>query len=102
MQPPTAVLQEVLAVRIHLDDCDEHNGALKVVPRTVSGRSQSNPPAVSLRTPSLADRRIPFLRASRIGLGYQRFAQCPITGSIEFAAATMVAATSSGLDNIAT
>ncbi len=25
-------LEQVLAVRVHLDDCDEHNGALRVVP----------------------------------------------------------------------
>ena len=32
VQPPAEVLQQVLAVRLHLDDCDEHNGALRVVP----------------------------------------------------------------------
>jgi ectoine hydroxylase-related dioxygenase (phytanoyl-CoA dioxygenase family) len=32
VQPPVAVLKEVLAVRVHLDDCDERNGALRVVP----------------------------------------------------------------------
>jgi ectoine hydroxylase-related dioxygenase (phytanoyl-CoA dioxygenase family) len=32
VQPPVAVLQEVLAVRVHLDTCDERNGALRVVP----------------------------------------------------------------------
>jgi len=32
MQPPAAILAELLAVRIHLDDCDESNGALRVVP----------------------------------------------------------------------
>jgi ectoine hydroxylase-related dioxygenase (phytanoyl-CoA dioxygenase family) len=32
VQPPVAVLQEVLALRVHLDDCDERNGALRVVP----------------------------------------------------------------------
>jgi hypothetical protein len=31
VQPPVAVLQEVLALRVHLDDCDERNGALRVV-----------------------------------------------------------------------
>jgi hypothetical protein len=32
VQPPVSVLQQVLAIRLHLDDCDEHNGALRVVP----------------------------------------------------------------------
>jgi ectoine hydroxylase-related dioxygenase (phytanoyl-CoA dioxygenase family) len=32
VQPPVSVLEEILAVRIHVDDCDEQNGALRVVP----------------------------------------------------------------------
>jgi hypothetical protein len=32
VQPPISVLQNVLAVRLHLDECDERNGALRVVP----------------------------------------------------------------------
>lgn len=32
VQPPIAVLQNIYTVRIHLDDTDENNGALKVVP----------------------------------------------------------------------
>jgi Phytanoyl-CoA dioxygenase (PhyH) len=32
VQPPISVLQNILAVRLHLDDCDERNGALRVVP----------------------------------------------------------------------
>jgi ectoine hydroxylase-related dioxygenase (phytanoyl-CoA dioxygenase family) len=31
-QPPVAVLESMLSVRIHLDDCHERNGALRVVP----------------------------------------------------------------------
>jgi Phytanoyl-CoA dioxygenase (PhyH) len=31
VQPPLSVLDETLAVRIHLDDCNERNGALRVV-----------------------------------------------------------------------
>jgi len=30
-QPPREVLENMLAIRIHLDDCDESNGALRVV-----------------------------------------------------------------------
>jgi phytanoyl-CoA dioxygenase PhyH len=32
VQPPVSVLESVVAVRLHLDDCDERNGALRVVP----------------------------------------------------------------------
>ena len=32
VQPPTAVLEELVIVRVHLDDCAERNGALRVVP----------------------------------------------------------------------
>jgi ectoine hydroxylase-related dioxygenase (phytanoyl-CoA dioxygenase family) len=31
-QAPAKVLEQMLTVRIHLDDCDEHNGALSVLP----------------------------------------------------------------------
>lgn len=33
-RPPRHVLEALLAVRIHLDDCDETNGPLRVSPRT--------------------------------------------------------------------
>jgi hypothetical protein len=32
VQPPAKVLENMLSVRIHLDDCGEKNGALKVIP----------------------------------------------------------------------
>jgi hypothetical protein len=32
VQPPTSVLEELIIVRVHLDDCDERNGALRVIP----------------------------------------------------------------------
>ena len=32
MQPPLPVLENVVTIRIHLDDTDENNGALKVIP----------------------------------------------------------------------
>lgn len=32
VQPPTAVLENMLTVRIHLDACDEENGPLRVLP----------------------------------------------------------------------
>lgn len=34
VQPPVAILDTMLAVRIHLDDCHERNGALRVLPST--------------------------------------------------------------------
>ncbi|WP_321476475.1 phytanoyl-CoA dioxygenase family protein [uncultured Paludibaculum sp.] len=34
VQPPASVLEQMLSVRIHLDDCREDNGALRVLPGT--------------------------------------------------------------------
>jgi ectoine hydroxylase-related dioxygenase (phytanoyl-CoA dioxygenase family) len=34
VQPPVSILEKMLTVRIHLDDADETNGALKVVPKS--------------------------------------------------------------------
>jgi ectoine hydroxylase-related dioxygenase (phytanoyl-CoA dioxygenase family) len=34
VQPPISILENMLSVRIHLDDCDEDNGALRVLPGT--------------------------------------------------------------------
>lgn len=36
VQPPLDVLENIYTIRIHLDDTDEHNGALKVVPKSHS------------------------------------------------------------------
>src|SRR5277367_3133056 len=43
VQPPTAVLERMLSVRVHLDRCDESNGALRVIPSTHNhGRMNPN------------------------------------------------------------
>lgn len=34
VQPPASVLERMLSIRIHLDDCGERNGALRVIPGT--------------------------------------------------------------------
>ncbi len=34
VQPPLDILQNVVTVRIHLDETNEHNGALKVIPKS--------------------------------------------------------------------
>lgn len=34
VQPPVSILENMLTVRIHLDDADETNGVLKVIPRS--------------------------------------------------------------------
>lgn len=34
VQPPLDILENILTIRIHLDDCTIHNGALKVVPKS--------------------------------------------------------------------
>jgi ectoine hydroxylase-related dioxygenase (phytanoyl-CoA dioxygenase family) len=43
VQPPISFLERMLAIRVHLDDCDEQNGALRVVPGShVMGRLDSS------------------------------------------------------------
>ncbi len=32
VQPPVEILENLLTLRIHLDNCDRHNGALKIIP----------------------------------------------------------------------
>lgn len=32
VQPPVEILENIVTIRIHLDDTGEHNGALKVIP----------------------------------------------------------------------
>jgi ectoine hydroxylase-related dioxygenase (phytanoyl-CoA dioxygenase family) len=34
VQPPQTILENIYTVRIHLDDCDETNGALRVIPKS--------------------------------------------------------------------
>ena len=34
MQPPLDISQNIFTIRIHLDDTNEHNGALKVIPKS--------------------------------------------------------------------
>jgi len=34
VQPPTDILENITTLRIHLDDTDEHNGALRVIPKS--------------------------------------------------------------------
>lgn len=34
VQPPVEILENLLTLRIHLDDCDADNGALKVMPKS--------------------------------------------------------------------
>ena len=39
VQPPVYLLEQMLTIRLHLDDCDEANGALRVIPGShCSGR----------------------------------------------------------------
>lgn len=34
VQPPASILETMITLRLHLDDCDAENGALKVLPRS--------------------------------------------------------------------
>jgi len=45
-RPPREVLEELLAVRLHLDDCPAENGALRVMPGSHRG-GQLPRPAIS-------------------------------------------------------
>jgi ectoine hydroxylase-related dioxygenase (phytanoyl-CoA dioxygenase family) len=39
VQPPVSILERMLTVRLHLDDCDDSNGALQVIPAShIAGR----------------------------------------------------------------
>ncbi len=43
VQPPVAVLERLVALRLHIDDCEAHDGALKVIPGShVAGRVQES------------------------------------------------------------
>jgi ectoine hydroxylase-related dioxygenase (phytanoyl-CoA dioxygenase family) len=43
VQPPTAVLERMVSVRLHLDDCPASNGALRVMPGShLKGRLDQN------------------------------------------------------------
>jgi ectoine hydroxylase-related dioxygenase (phytanoyl-CoA dioxygenase family) len=43
VQPPAALLERMLAVRVHLDDCGPENGPVRVIPRSHrSGRLSGN------------------------------------------------------------
>jgi Phytanoyl-CoA dioxygenase (PhyH) len=49
VQPPVAVLEQLVAVRIHLDDCLVESGALRVVPQSHSHGRLSRDRAEELR-----------------------------------------------------
>jgi ectoine hydroxylase-related dioxygenase (phytanoyl-CoA dioxygenase family) len=34
VQPPVEILERMITIRLHLDDCNEDNGALRVLPGT--------------------------------------------------------------------
>ena len=61
VQPPTEILENMLAVRIHLDECSEDNGPVRVVP---GSHSSSCPSTAPIRTPG--GRRWP-VRTGRTG-----------------------------------
>jgi hypothetical protein len=59
VQPPVAVLENVVTLRLHLDDCDDTNGALRVVPRShrrgvipAAGVAACTPAAVTCPVPA--------------------------------------------------
>ena len=50
VQPPTRVLERMLTVRLHLDDCDETNGPLLVLPGSHRGGRLTGPEIQRQRT----------------------------------------------------
>ncbi len=52
VQPPLYILQDTITIRIHLDDTDEANGALKVIPKShQNGIIRSDAPNWSIDNP---------------------------------------------------
>jgi ectoine hydroxylase-related dioxygenase (phytanoyl-CoA dioxygenase family) len=49
VQPPDSVLANMLALRLHLDDCGEHDGALVVVPGSHTQGKQTTEQAIASR-----------------------------------------------------
>lgn len=49
VQPPARVLENMLSIRIHLDDCSERNGALKVIPGSHANGKLTDEEVQSLR-----------------------------------------------------
>lgn len=49
VQPPDSVPEQLVAVRLHLDECAEHDGALKVVPGTHCFGKINNQLAIHMR-----------------------------------------------------
>ena len=49
VQPPTEVLERLLAVRVHIDDCGQENGPLRVVPGSHHSGRVSDADARQLR-----------------------------------------------------
>jgi hypothetical protein len=47
VQPPLEVLEKLVAIRLHLDDCDGNNGALRVIPGS-HDRGRISTAAISL------------------------------------------------------
>lgn len=54
VQPPVALLEQMLTVRLHLDDCDESNGALHVIPDSHRSGRLSASDIQQIRTQQLA------------------------------------------------
>ena len=48
VQPPREVLENMLAIRLHLDDCGPDNGPLRVIPRSHLSMEEVTEPVVEL------------------------------------------------------
>ena len=62
VQPPANVLERMVSIRLHLDECSAENGALRVIPG-----SQANGKLEERSVQELAERSIPVTCAMRRG-----------------------------------
>jgi ectoine hydroxylase-related dioxygenase (phytanoyl-CoA dioxygenase family) len=101
VQPPVAILEQMLTVRIHLDRTDESNGALKVIPgshtqgrlTTVEIERWKQSPAISCNCQAggILLMRPLLLHASSIAIApshrrviHLEYASCPLPSGLEW------------------
>lgn len=48
VQPPLTILENIYTIRIHLDDTDQNNGALKVVPNHTANKFTDRKPSTGI------------------------------------------------------
>lgn len=103
VQPPAAVIEGMITLRIHLDDCDESNGALRVIPGSHRvgrlapsdiAKWRERAPAVTcvvprggilIMRPLLLHASSPAVRPAHRRVIHLEFAASPLAGGLEWA-----------------